>query len=138
VQRFFNRVIAWPQIFVKFFEQHLCQPEGEHILVGDETVVTKSGKETHGLGHFFSGLVNKVVKGIAIFSLSLVSVAERRSYPLSAEQVVRFSLLIVKVLFTASGTFFDVNPVHFSIDKNICHEWGPSTNRARILEWNAA
>ena len=89
MQRFFNRVIAWPQIFVKFFEQHLCQPEGEHILVGDERVVTKSGKETHGLDHFFSGLVNKVVKGIAILSLSLVSVAERRSYPLSVEQVVR-------------------------------------------------
>ncbi|MGH9879379.1 MAG: transposase, partial [Nitrososphaerales archaeon] len=32
---------------------------------------------------------NKVVKGIAIFSLSLVSVEERRSYPLHVEQVIR-------------------------------------------------
>jgi len=51
--------------------------------------VTKSGTETHGLDHFFSGLLNKVVKGIAIFSLSLVSVEERRSYPLRVEQVIR-------------------------------------------------
>ena len=52
-------------------------------------MVTKSGKETHGLDYFFSGLLNKVVKGVAIFSLSLVSVEDRRSYPLRVEQVIR-------------------------------------------------
>jgi len=89
VQRFFNTIIPWPQVFGKFFEQHLYRPAGEYFLVGDESVVTKSGKETHGLDYFFSGLLNKTVKGIAIFSLSLVSVEERRSYPLQVEQVVR-------------------------------------------------
>ena len=89
VQRFFNTQISWPEIFSRFFEQHLYQPEGEYILVGDESVITKSGKETHGLDHFFSGLYNKVVKGIAVFSISLVSVEERCSYPLQVEQVVR-------------------------------------------------
>jgi putative transposase len=89
VQRLFNAAIPWPEVFGKFFQQHLYLPEGEYFLVGDESVVTKSGKETHGLDHFFSGLLNKVVKGIAIFSLSLVSVEERCSYPLRVEQVVR-------------------------------------------------
>lgn len=89
VQRFFNASIPWPRVFAKFFQQHLYLPEGEYFLVGDESVVTKSGKKTHGLDYFFSGLLNKVVKGIAIFSLSLVSVEERRSYPLRVEQVVR-------------------------------------------------
>ena len=89
VQRFFNTAIPWPQVFGRFFEQHLYRPEGEYFLVGDESVVTKSGKETHGLDYFFSGLMNRVVKGIAIFSLSLVSVEERRSYPLRVKQVVR-------------------------------------------------
>ncbi len=89
VQRFFNTTIPWPQVFGKFFEQHLYRPAGEYFLVGDESVVTKSGKETHGLDYFFSGLLSKTVKGIAIFSLSLVSVEERRSYPLQVEQVVR-------------------------------------------------
>jgi putative transposase len=89
VQRFFNTLIPWPQVFGKFFEQHLYRPEGEYFLVGDESVVTKSGKETHGLDYFFSGLLSKTVKGIAIFALSLVSVEERRSYPLQVEQVVR-------------------------------------------------
>jgi putative transposase len=74
---------------VKFFAQHLYRPAGEYFLVGDESVVTKSGKETHGLDYFFSGLLSKTVKGIAIFALSLVSVEERHSYPLQVEQVVR-------------------------------------------------
>jgi putative transposase len=89
IQRFFNTVIFWPGAFCKFFMQHLYRPGGEYFLAGDESVVTKSGKETHGLDYFFSGLLNKVVKGVAIFSLSLVSVEERRSYPLRVEQVIR-------------------------------------------------
>jgi hypothetical protein len=89
VQRFFNTVIPWSQVFSKFFEQHLYNPEGEYFLVGDESVVTKSGKETHGLDYFFAGLLNKVVKSIAVFSVALVSADERRAYPLQVEQVVR-------------------------------------------------
>jgi len=89
VQRWFNTVISWSAVLGKFFMQPLYLPGTEYFLVGDESVVTKAGTETHGLDHFFSGLLNKVVKGIAIFSLSLVSVEERRSYPLQVEQVIR-------------------------------------------------
>jgi IS4 transposase len=89
VQRFFNTIIPWPQVFKLFFQQHLNSSDGEYFLVGDECVATKSGKETHGLDHFFSGLLNKVVKGIAIFTLAVVDVNERCSYPLRVEQVVR-------------------------------------------------
>lgn len=89
VQRFFNTAIPWPRVFGQFFQQQLYQPDGEYILVGDECIVTKSGNQTYGLDRFFSGLLGKVVKGIAIFSLSLVDVNERCSYPLRVEQVVR-------------------------------------------------
>jgi len=89
VQRFFNAVLPWSAIFGSFVEAHLYRPGGEYILVGDESVVTKSGKETFGLDHFFSGVLNKVVKGIAIFAVSLVSVEERCSYPLQVQQVIR-------------------------------------------------
>lgn len=89
IQRFFNAVIPWTLIFKLFFEAHLNKKEEEHFMIGDECVITKSGKETHGLDHFFSGLLNKVVKGIAIFTLAVVNVNDRRSYPLSVEQVVR-------------------------------------------------
>ena len=89
VQRFFNESIPWAQVFGKFFVQHLFDPKDEYFLVGDESVITKSGRVTHGLDYFFSGLHNKVVKSIAIFTLSLVSVSARQAYPLRTEQVVR-------------------------------------------------
>ena len=89
IQRFFNAIIPWSLVFKLFFEEHLNNADGEYFLIGDECVVTKSGKDTHGLDHFFSGLLNKVVKGIAIFTLAVVDINERSSYPLSVEQVVR-------------------------------------------------
>jgi len=89
IQRFFNALIPWPLVFKLFFETHLSHAQGEHILIGDESVATKAGKETHGLDSFYSGLLNKVVKGIAVFTLAVVDVNERCSYPLNVEQVVR-------------------------------------------------
>ena len=89
IQRFFATPISWVQIFWQFFLQHLYQPEAEYILTGDECVATKSGKHTYGLDRFFSGLLGKPVKGIALFALSLIDIHERRSYPVMVEQVVR-------------------------------------------------
>ena len=89
VQRFFGEQIPWVQLFWQFFVAQLYQSEREYILGGDECVVTKSGKQTHGLDHFFSGLLSKVVPSIAIFALSLIDVQERRSYPIQVEQVIR-------------------------------------------------
>lgn len=89
IQRLFNAIIPWSLVFKLFFEEHLHNADSEYFLAGDECVATKSGKETYGLDHFFSGLLNKVVKGIAIFALSIVDVNARCSYPLWVEQVVR-------------------------------------------------
>ena len=58
-------------------------------MAGDECVVTKSGKGTHGLDRFFSSLYEKAVPGLAFFVLSLVSTKQRRSYPMRVEQVIR-------------------------------------------------
>ncbi len=89
VQRFFNTSIPWLKVFFLFFKQYLFDVKLEYLLVGDESVITKSGKLTFGLDRFYAGLLKKVVKSIAIFSVSIISVEERRSYPLQVEQVVR-------------------------------------------------
>ena len=52
-------------------------------------MVTKAGKQTHGLDRFFAGLYGKPVPGLACFALSLISIQQRRSFPLPIEQVVR-------------------------------------------------
>ena len=73
-----------------FFRTYLFDAESPYILVsGDETVVLKSGDSTHGLSRFFSSVYGRSVPSVAFFSLSLVSVKERRSYPLVMEQIVR-------------------------------------------------
>jgi hypothetical protein len=89
VQRFFYTVLPWPLLFWLFFRLHLFNPDDIYIAVGDECVVTKAGKKTHGLDRFFSGLYGKPVPGLAFFGLSLVSTQERRSYPTMVEQRVR-------------------------------------------------
>jgi len=89
VQRFFSTVIPWAMLFWVFFRQHLYCAEEVYLLVGDEVVVTKAGKTTHGLDRFFASLYGKPVPGLAFFTLSLVSVQARRSFPLRVEQVVR-------------------------------------------------
>ena len=89
VQRFFHASVPWLQVGWQFFQQHLGDADDTYLLAGDETVVTKSGKTTHGLERFFSSLVQKAVPSVAFFVLSLVRVKRRRSYPLLSRQVVR-------------------------------------------------
>ena len=89
VQRFFATTIPWPQLTWLFVRRHLLVPDDVYLLAGDEVVVTKAGKHTHGLDRFFSGLVQKPVPSVAFFSLALLSTKARRAFPLRLEQVVR-------------------------------------------------
>ena len=89
VQRFFSTVLPWATLFWVFFRQQVYRPEEIYLVAGDEVVVTKAGKHTHGLDRFFASLYGKPVPGLAFFTLSLVSVQQRRSFPLRVDQVVR-------------------------------------------------
>lgn len=89
VQRFFATVLPWATLFWLFFRTHLFQKDDVYLLGGDETVVTKAGKHTHGLDRFFASLYGKSVPSVAFFTLSLISTTHRRSFPLAVEQVLR-------------------------------------------------
>ena len=89
VQRFFYTVIPWAQVFWTFFCEHLFDHQDTYLLAGDESVVTKAGKQTHGLDYFFSSLQQKAVRGLSFFTLSLISTKQRRSYPICVEQMIR-------------------------------------------------
>jgi len=90
VQRFFyTQAIPWATLFWIFFRVHIYCPEYVYLLVGDEVVVTKAGTTTYGLDRFFSSLYGRPVPSVSFFALSLVSVEERRSYPIRIQQVVR-------------------------------------------------
>ncbi len=56
VQRFFKEKIEWSALRWQLIKQHTQETKGIWLLIGDEVMVTKSGKETHGLGVFFFDL----------------------------------------------------------------------------------
>jgi hypothetical protein len=89
VQRFFNTTIDWKNAQWNLIRQYFKNSIDFFILVGDETVVTKSGKKTFGLDRFFSSLFGKPVPGISIFAFSLVSTKLRISFPLITQQMTR-------------------------------------------------
>jgi len=89
IQRFYNSSIVWAKVNWYFIRHHLLEPEDDILIGGDESVVTKSGKKSYGLDRFFSSLYGKPVPGLSFFSLSLISVKERTSYPVLMEQVVK-------------------------------------------------
>ena len=89
LQRFFNTVIPWGTVCWLFFSTYLLDRASTYIVAGDATTVSKSGPSTYGLSRFFSSVHGKTMPGLAFLSLSLVSVKERRSYPMVMEQIVR-------------------------------------------------
>ena len=89
VQRFFATALPWATLFWVFFRHHIYRAAEVYLLVGDEVIATKAGKHTYGLDRFFASLYGKPVPGLAFFTLALVSVQARRSFPLRVEQVVR-------------------------------------------------
>ena len=89
IQRFYNSEILWLQVNWLLMRQSLVGMGGPYVLVGDETVVTKSGKCTHGLDRFFSSIYGKVVPGLSFFGISVVSVKEGESTPLQLEQLTK-------------------------------------------------
>ena len=70
IQRGFYTSICWPNLLWVFFRDSLLASLPTYLLVGDEVVVTKAGKQTYGLGQFFSSLYQRPVSGLAFFSLS--------------------------------------------------------------------
>ena len=91
IQRFFNGTYDWSKLRWALIRHHpgIKGTGGIWLIAGDEVVVTKSGKQTHGLAKFYSSLQKQPVAGLCFLNLSLVNVGTRQSYPLVAEQLVR-------------------------------------------------
>ena len=89
IQRLYHTPLLWLQIQWIFFVRRLQKPTDEYIAAGDEVVFGKAGKETYGIGGFFSSLQNRVIPGLSFFVFSVIHVKERQSYPIQAVQMVK-------------------------------------------------
>lgn len=88
LQRLYQTPINWFLLHKALLQTHLLRSDGVYVLAADEVVVSKTGKKTHGVGRFYSGLAQRVIPAIAFLSLSLIDVQERRSYPLHIQQLL--------------------------------------------------
>jgi putative transposase len=89
IQRWYHKKLLWLQIIWIFFASQLWKPGHEYIAAGDEVVFGKAGKETYGIGRFFSGLQNRVIPSLSFFVFSVIDVKERQSYPIQVVQMVK-------------------------------------------------
>ena len=89
IQRWYHSKLQWLQIQWILFTSQLWKAGHEYIAAGDEVVFGKAGKETFGLGRFFSSLQNRVIPGLSFFVLSVIDVSERQSYPIQVVQMVK-------------------------------------------------
>jgi hypothetical protein len=87
VERFFDKTIDWIQLNWKLINGELSK--GDNILIGDTTVVSKSGKKTYGLGRFFSNLQKQTIKSLNFLTVSVGNTAIGKSFPLSTIQVTK-------------------------------------------------
>lgn len=87
IQRFFNTTVTWSVLQWLLIRTHLWESGETLVAAGDDVIVTKAGKCTHGLDRFFCSLYSRVVPGVGFLSLSLISVKRRVSYPVMLEQL---------------------------------------------------
>jgi putative transposase len=92
VQRWYQTPINWLLLHWTLLQTHLLRSDGLYLLAGDEVVVSKAGKQTHGVGRFYSGLAQRVIPSVSFLALALIDVQERRSYPLHIQQLLPSAL----------------------------------------------
>lgn len=89
IQRFFNSKIIWHEILVICVQYWFADADDIFLLAGDETIITKAGKQTHGLDRFYSSIMGKPVPGLAFLAFSLISVKQSQSYIIRMEQLTK-------------------------------------------------
>jgi hypothetical protein len=87
LRRWFNCAFDWSR-FNGLMMESLIPPEHEAIAVLDASYIPKSGKETTGLGYFFSGCAGRVLKGLELSLVSVVDVQANTAYALDGRQTL--------------------------------------------------
>lgn len=86
LQRWMQTPLDWGNVLWTVVQVHLLDRDGVYLLAGDEVVVSKAGKTTHGLGRFYSSLAQRPIPAVSFLAIALIDVKQRRSYPLRVEQ----------------------------------------------------
>ena len=90
IERFYaQKPFDWLLIRVILFKNFFFESKVPYLLVGDETVQKKAGKQSYGLGSFYSSLFGRAVTSVSFLGLSLVNTQTGKSTILSVDQLVK-------------------------------------------------
>src|SRR5262249_25210882 len=85
IARQFRAPFNWPDFHQRVLMTALA-PHSELISAHDASFISKSGKQTFGLGHFFNGCASRAERGLEISTLAVVDVTRRCACTLASAQ----------------------------------------------------
>ena len=85
IARQFRAPFDWPDFHQRVLMTALAPPS-ELISAHDASFISKSGKQTFGLGHFFNGCASRAERGLEISTLAVVDVTRRCAFTLASAQ----------------------------------------------------
>src|SRR5215468_1018838 len=85
IARQFRKPFDWPDFHQRVLMTAL-DPHAELISAHDASFISKSGKQTFGLGHFFNGCASRAERGLEISTLAVVDVTRRCAFTLASAQ----------------------------------------------------
>lgn len=91
IQRFFSFSTNWLTLNILLFQSAYfdINDQERYVLVFDETVEDKAGKQTHGVNWFFSSIAGKVIRSISSHVISIVDTKKEKSFVLTHEQTIK-------------------------------------------------
>jgi putative transposase len=89
VQRFYAlKDINWLLVTLFLFKHFIYQKGKSYLFAADETVKGKAGKQTHGLGRFYSSMAKQVIRSISFLAISIIDIEKEESYILGCKQLI--------------------------------------------------
>src|SRR5205809_960156 len=85
IARQFREPFDWPDFHQRVLMTAL-DPRSELVSAHDASFISKSGKQTFGLGHFFNGCASRAERGLEISTLAVVDVTRRCAFTLAVAQ----------------------------------------------------
>lgn len=90
IQRFYSlKEINWLVIRLILFKTFVYKEHHQYLLVGDETVEGKAGKNTYGINRFYSSVAQRAINSVSFLALSLVDTTTEKSWIIGLQQLIK-------------------------------------------------
>ena len=104
IERFFDKDTPWSKLNWTLAKLQINK-SSTFILTADNTIITKSGKKTHGLSKFYHGCHGRAVPGLSVEGMSITDVNTGDTFPLQSKQYIKDENIIVpeKIKYPSVG-----------------------------------